>query len=468
MPITLILLLVVFGALIAAGIPVLLARHRGDRGDLAAGHRQPLAADRPAPPSRSCCSSAWRSASTTRCSTCAASARSGRRAGRRRGAADRGGAPRAGPSWCPALTVMIALAGLFLTGDRRVHRRGASARSSWSAWRSLGSLTVLPALLAWLGAAGRRGPDPVPRPAPRRGPAVAAVGSAGPPGGAPAADLGRRRRGRAARAGRARARPAAGRARPSTRRTDAAVVQTMAEAIQRAFPQAPAPAEVVVTGTDVDRRRRVRSRGRRAAGPVRRRGGAIREPVDHHRVRRRAAALVGRRAAGGQRGRRRVRQRAADAARPGPAGDARQGAGVSYAVAGRHRGQPRRHPRRLDAPLPAGVRASSLGLAFLLLMVAFRSVAIPADVDRAEPAVGRRRLRPDDADLPGRPAAGAARLHRVRRDHLRGCRCSCSCSCSGSAWTTTCSSSAGSASCGRAARPPQDAVVGGIASAPAW
>ncbi len=46
MPVSLVLLLIVFGALIAAGIPLLLAGNRGDIGDLAAGHPEPLAADR--------------------------------------------------------------------------------------------------------------------------------------------------------------------------------------------------------------------------------------------------------------------------------------------------------------------------------------------------------------------------------------------------------------------------------------
>ena len=45
-PITLILLIAVFGALIAAGIPVLLAGTRGDDRRLAARHSQPVAAHR--------------------------------------------------------------------------------------------------------------------------------------------------------------------------------------------------------------------------------------------------------------------------------------------------------------------------------------------------------------------------------------------------------------------------------------
>ena len=68
---------------------------------------------------------------------------------------------------------------------------------------------------------------------------------------------------------------------------DAAVVQTM-DAIQRAFPQAPAPAEVVVTGADVTGPKVLAAvnalRARAAAG------GAIHDAGDHHRHRRRPRA----------------------------------------------------------------------------------------------------------------------------------------------------------------------------------
>ena len=81
-PITLALLLVVFGALIAAGIPLLLA----GTAVIAARSRCwpfPAGGCRSALPRlRWCCWSAWRSASTTRCSTFAASVRSGPPGGR--------------------------------------------------------------------------------------------------------------------------------------------------------------------------------------------------------------------------------------------------------------------------------------------------------------------------------------------------------------------------------------------------
>ena len=50
----------------------------------------------------------------------------------------------------------------------------------------------------------------------------------------------------------------------------------------------------------------------------------------------------------------------------------------------------------------------------------------PDQGDRAEPAVGRRRLRRPRARLPGRPRREAARLRVGRRRSRPGCRCSCS------------------------------------------
>ena len=173
------------------------------------------------------------------------------------------------------LTVMATMSGLFLVGGGPFPGM-ALGTIAVVGIAVVGSLTVLPALLAWLGPKADAGPDPVPRPRPCRRPAVPAVGGARPPGGRQAADLGRHRGDRAARAGRPGARHAARRAR--RRRAQArAVVQTI-DAIERAFPQAPAPAEVVVTGTDLTGPRSLaavdalRARARAA-------GGAIREPV---------------------------------------------------------------------------------------------------------------------------------------------------------------------------------------------
>ena len=62
------------------------------------------------------------------------------------------------------------------------------------------------------------------------------------------------------------------------------------------------------------------------------------------------------------------------------------------------------------------VFAFVLSLAFLLLLVTFRSIVIPHQGDRAEPAVGGRVLRDPDLDLPGRPFPGALGL-QVQRGH---------------------------------------------------
>ena len=76
-----------------------------------------------------------------------------------------------------------------------------------------------------------------------------------------------------------------------------------------------------------------------------------------------------------------------------------------------------------SAPLVFGF---VLMFAFLLLLVSFRSIVIAAQGDRAQPAVGRRRLRRARGGLPvglGRePARASARTAGSRS----GCRSSCS------------------------------------------
>ena len=65
-----------------------------------------------------------------------------------------------------------------------------------------------------------------------------------------------------------------------------------------------------------------------------------------------------------------------------------------------------------------------LGLAFVLLVAAFRSVPLAARDDRPEPAVARRDLRDPQRRVPERVGRGPARL-RVRTAWSRpGCRCS--------------------------------------------
>ena len=244
-PVTLLLLLLTFGALIAAGIPLLLAGTAVMTAISllaipASGCRSARA------PRRSCCSSGWRSASTTRCSTCAGSARSG----------PPGPAPRrrCGPPprtsgraiVVSGLTVMIALAGLFLTGYS-VFTGVAIGAILVVGVAVAGSVTVLPALLSWLGRWADRGRIPFLGRAPDGGesrgcgPAWPAAWCAAPGGLGVVALIGML----------ALAAPAVGLrlANPADGGFPASlpIVRT-AEAIQRAFPGSPAPAQVVVTG----------------------------------------------------------------------------------------------------------------------------------------------------------------------------------------------------------------------------
>ena len=56
-----------------------------------------------------------------------------------------------------------------------------------------------------------------------------------------------------------------------------------------------------------------------------------------------------------------------------------------------------------------------LGLAFVLLLMTFRSIVIPIKAILLEPALGRRRLRRTGADLPEGPPTVAARIQIDRR-----------------------------------------------------
>ena len=172
------------------------------------------------------------------------------------------------------VTVMIAMAGLFLTGIDEF-TGVALGTIAVVAIAVAGSLTVLPALLSWLGHRADWGKIPF----------LGRSRAAGRPSKLWAALVRRVVRhpavwgGTAAVALLALAVPALG-MRLGQPAIDApkslAVVQT-ANAIQRAFPQTPSPAQVVVTGTDVTGSRVQAAvaalQGHAAAG------GAIREPV---------------------------------------------------------------------------------------------------------------------------------------------------------------------------------------------
>ena len=142
------------------------------------------------------------------------------------------------------LTVMATMAGLFLVGGGPFSGMalGTIAVVGISV---AGALTVLPALLAWLGPKADAGRIPsLGRGGPRPGRQV--LGRACPASGRTAAGLGRHRDGGDARARRSRARPAGRPARH--RRAEERRRRHHDGSGAAAFPQAPAPAEIVVPG----------------------------------------------------------------------------------------------------------------------------------------------------------------------------------------------------------------------------
>ena len=279
-PITLILLLVVFGALVAAGIPVLLALTAltAAIGVLTAvSHWLPV------------------NGSTFEVVVVIGMAvgvdyslfylrreREERALGRSFPEALRIAARTSGRTIVVSgLTVMATMAGLFFVGGGPFSGI-ALGTIAVVGIAVVGSLTVLPALLAWLGPKADAGRIPF---LGRRQAAARPSrlwGGTGPAGGRQAGDLGRRRDGRAARARRARARPAA---RPARRRR--------AEGRARGPDDGPRssgrsrrprrPREVVVTGADVTGPKVLAAVGR-AAGRRGRAGGAIHDAGDHHRA----------------------------------------------------------------------------------------------------------------------------------------------------------------------------------------
>ena len=196
-------------------------------------------------------------------------------------------------------------------------------------------------------------------------------------------------------------------------------------------------------------------------------------------------------------GRRRRRQRAVR--RPGGvAGRLRTGRPDGHGRPGDDRGLQRRRRRRTRSPccattsrqpLQAACRAPGAGdrddrrvgrlrrrpAAHLPFVIGVRARAdlrgagagVPVgrrrgDRGGAQPAVGRRGVRPAGADLPARLRADLLGVAVERRRSSTGCRCSCSSSCSGCRWTTTCSSSAGSARRTTLGEPTRAAVARGV------
>ena len=309
------------------------------------------------------------------------------------------------------LTVMIALAGLFLTGYPVFTGIGIGTIAVVGV-TVVGSLTFLPALLSWLGPwadrgrvpfLGRRRSDPsrlwsalvrrvVRRPAAWG--AVAAIAMLALA--APALGM---RLGSPPDGGFASSLP---------------VVQT-ANRIQAAFPATPSPAQVVVTGPSLGSRElasAVTALQRSASA-----SGMIRKPVT-------ASAIAGGRAL------------VVSVPLQGNGTDSRSDAalidlrdrvlpatlgkvsGVSYAVTGPTANNyddiaalHSRTPLVLAVVAAAGVRAPAAGV---------RLGDDPAGFDRAEPAVCRRGIRSGHADLPGRPAAKRAGLHELRCGRVLG------------------------------------------------
>ena len=270
------------------------------------------------------------------------------------------------------LTVMIAMAGLFLTGIDQFTGI-AIGTIAVVGMAVAGSLTVLPALLSWLGPRADRGRIPFLGRGRARRPPVPAVGRAGAPGGRPPGDLGRHRHGGPARAGRAGAGHAAGRA---GRRRAAGPGR------DRDHRRDPAglPADAVTGRGRGDGPGRHRppgaGRGRRATGA---RGGRRSRSASPSRLPRSAAREMAARWSSTSRwpatGRTRCRTRRWLTLRnqilPATLGRV---PGISYAVTGDTASE-YDFTHQLHDRTPV-VLALVAGLAFVLLLIAFRSVGI--------------------------------------------------------------------------------------------
>jgi RND superfamily putative drug exporter len=372
-PITLILLLLVFGALVAAGIPVLLALTAVTAAIgviTVVSHWLPLAS------------------STFEVVVVVGMAvgvdyslfylrreREERAAGRAPADALLVAARTSGRTiLISGLTVIAAMSGLFFVGGGPF-TGFALGTIAVVGIAVAGSLTVLPGLLAWLGQKADAGRIPflgrrqaaarpsrlwgalarrvVARPLAWGGVTVIVLLALAAPAlglrlGQPAADV------------------------PQ----DAAAVRTL-DAVERAFPQAPAPAEVVVTGTDVTGPRvlaAVAELRARAAAASASHAGAIREPVTATAIGGGRALVVDVPLAGD--GANTTSDNALATLRnqllPATLG---QVPGVSYAVTG-DTAQLTDDVHQVHAGLPV-VFAVVAVLAFALLLAAFRSVVVP-------------------------------------------------------------------------------------------
>ena len=403
------------------------AAARPDRGDRRRSAWSPIPASSSrwtTPSARSCCSSAWPWASTTRSSTCVASARS-RRAGREQdgGRPDRGRHAPAAPCSSPGFTVMVAMAGMFFAGVRTFTALGVGAIMV-VAVAMIGSVTVRAGRARVAGRSRREGPR-----------ARSCTGCAATDGESRAwgwilgkvlkrpAVFGRRRQPACSSCWRCR--PSA--CTPCSRGTDdlprKLEVMKVYDRMQAAFPGGQIPAVVAIEAKDVTTPQIAggdQGDGRQAPSPRGKMNGPLTVDVspDKH-----VASIVDPDA--GRRHRHGVHQRAGRAARRHRRRHGRLGAGRRARLRDRHR----RGHEGLQRP-HEGQRADRVRLrAVAGLPAAAGDLPLdrhPHQGDRAEPAVGRRGLRDPDLDLPGRPLREAARLQVQRRHRAAGCRCSCS------------------------------------------
>jgi len=370
-PITLVLLLIVFGALIAAGIPLLLAITSVLTAlavVTAMSHWVPILS------------------STSELVLLIGMAvgvdyslfylrreREERAAGHSTGESLRITAATSGRAiLVSGLTVMVALAGLFLTGYNAFDGM-AFGTIAVVGIAVLGSLTVLPALLSWLGPRADKGKIPflgrrrtaarpsrawaalarhvVRRPAIWGGVAVIALLALAAPAlgmriGEPAIDL-----------------PAGNPA-----------LQTM-DAVQRAFPQSPSPAQVVVTGTGLSGpAMRHAVAGLRARATADGPGGPIHGPITASPVAQGRGLILGVPLAGNGGDATSLAALVSLRDRVLPATLGKVG-GISYAVAG-DTASTYDDNAAFHSATPVVVGFVIL-LAFVLLLVAFRSVTIP-------------------------------------------------------------------------------------------
>ncbi len=148
------------------------------------------------------------------------------------------------------LTVLIAMAGMLFTGNA-IFTSIAVGAMLMVAVALIGSLSILPALLSKLGRPREQGPHPAPRAAEEDARRVARVGLRARPGRGAAVALGDRRR--AVRCSRSRSRRCSCtrscRASPICRSRSGSCARTSRS--RRHFPGAQTPAQVVVAGDDV-------------------------------------------------------------------------------------------------------------------------------------------------------------------------------------------------------------------------